>query len=128
MDASDEFPPLALDCEVAAAFVTDRLELLGLQVQRSFDLRTAACVSHPEEACPHRGIAPCTCQLVVLLVYGPDGPPVSLVAHGYEQRTWFWLVRDPNQPAESSTQELVRLAFAELTLPAKSVRAASHAP
>ncbi len=128
MDAGSEFPPLALDCEAAAAFVTDRLELLGLQIQRSFDLRTAACVSHPEEACPHRGTAPCTCQLVVLLVYGADGPPVSLVAHGYEQRTWFWLVRDPSQPAGSSTQELVRLAFAEMTLPAEPVRAASHAP
>ena len=127
MDECGEFPPLGLDCEVAAALVTDRLELLGMYIQRSFDLRTAACVSHPEEACPHRGSVPCTCQLVVLLVYGTDGPPVSLVAHGYDGCTWFRLVQDPSQRVESPTEGLVRRAFAELTEAAKPAGGASRA-
>jgi hypothetical protein len=34
----------------------------------------------------------CDCQMVVLLVYGKENLPVSLVAHGHNGQTWFSLV------------------------------------
>jgi len=111
MDAGDRFPTIDVDCQIAAAWVTYRLEQLGLRVLRSFDLRTAACVSNPKDPCPHHGTRPCNCQMIVLLVYGQDGPPLSLVAHGYDQQTGFYLVDDPAHPIEPETHALLLRAF-----------------
>ncbi len=116
MDVGHESPPIGFDCQVAAAMVSRRLEELGLNVVRSFDLSTAACVPRDELPCPHRGSVPCTCQLVVLLVYGKEGPPVSLIAHGYDNQAWFAIVEDPQQPADLTTSALVRHAFDGLSL------------
>ncbi len=127
MDAGNEFPPVDLDCQVAASLVTHRIEQLGLRVLRSFDLRAAACVPSPELPCPHHGSRPCNCQMVVLLVYGPEGPPLSLVAHGYDNQTGFYLVDDPAQPADTTTQNLLRRVFDELGPDTKPTGAMTHA-
>jgi hypothetical protein len=120
VDAASDLMPLGLDCEIAVEAATSRLERLGLQVLRSFDLSTAACVSDPDMPCPHHGSAPCDCHLVVLLVYGEGGPPVSVVAHGHDQQTWFSVVEDPCRQEDGLTRNLVLSAFEEWGLKAGS--------
>lgn len=79
---------LTLDClcDEATRWATDKLALADLQVVTSFDLRTARTV-HTDCSCPHHGEAACDCQMVVLLVYGRDGGPATLVLHGRDSRT-----------------------------------------
>lgn len=119
MDVCDGFPTVDLDCQIAAASVTNRLEQFGLRVLRSFDLRTAACGPSSGDPCPHHGARPCNCQMVVLLVYGQAGPPLSLVAHGYDHQTGFYLANDP-APSDAPTTELIRRALEDLSRRARS--------
>jgi enterochelin esterase-like enzyme len=87
------------NCEEAVTQAVRLLSSADLQVVRSFDLRSARA-SHAECACPHHGTAQCTCQFVVLLVYGHGSAPVAVAAHGYDGQTWFSLVDTPQQPAD----------------------------
>ncbi len=114
MHMENEFRPLPMDCQAAVAEVQGRLERSGLAVLRSFDLSTAACVPWPGMPCPHHGNAPCKCQLVVLLVYEAQGPPVSLMAHGHDAQTWFSIVEDPQGPIELPTRARVAAIFDDL--------------
>lgn len=126
MGEDSDLLPVKLDCQIAVETATQRLEQLGLRILRSFDLSTAACVPQPGMPCPHHGIVPCDCQLVVLLIYGEDGPPVSLVAHGHDHQTWFSVVDDPHQPAEGSTRNRVVSAFVEWGLWAGKTGEGNH--
>jgi hypothetical protein len=73
-----------------------QLDLAGLQVVRSFDLKVARS-AHLECTCPNHGTDLCDCQLVVLLVYGQDGPPATLVVHGHDGQTHIALVDTTRQ-------------------------------
>lgn len=86
---------LNLNWDTALSQVTSALEKGGLQVLRSFDLRAARAV-YTDYSCPHHGTAGCDCQLVVLLVYEENQPPVTLVAQGYDQQSSFFLVDVPS--------------------------------
>ncbi len=88
-----------MGCEDATARAAQLLSEANLRVMRSFDLRSARA-THTGCTCPHHGTAQCTCQMVVLLVYGPVGAPVTLVAHGQDEQIWFSLVDIPQQPAD----------------------------
>ncbi len=78
-------------CEEAVPFFVERMQRSGLQVMRTFDLHETR-VGETTCACPHHGTEKCDCQMVVLLVYGTENQPASLVAHGYHGQTWFSLV------------------------------------
>ena len=99
MSQNIQLVTLQANCEEATAQAVQLLAGAGLQVVRSFDLRSAR-LAHAECTCPHHGTAQCTCQLVVLLVYGQGGAPMSLVAHGHNGQTWLSLVDTPQQPAD----------------------------
>ena len=86
-------------CEEATAQAVQLLSRAGLRVIRSFDLRSARA-AHANCACPHHGTAQCTCQFIVLLVYGQCGTLVTLVAHGHDGQTWLSLVNTPQQSAD----------------------------
>jgi hypothetical protein len=90
---------LQANCEEATTQAAQLLSSAGLQVVRSFDLRSAR-MAHAECTCPHHGTAQCTCQFVVLLVYGQGGAPMSLVVHGHDGQTWLSFVDTPQQPAD----------------------------
>ncbi len=78
------------DCDDAVSFLTQALSGAGLRVMRSFDLRSV--VAAPAGCnCSHHGTEPCDCQMVVLLVYGAQGRPATLVAFGHNGRTWITL-------------------------------------
>lgn len=99
MNQNVQLVTIQADCEEAAAQTVQLLSGAGLQVVRSFDLRSAR-MAHAECTCPHHGTAECTCQFVVLLIYGQRGAPVTLVAHGHDGQTWLSLVDTPQQPAD----------------------------
>ena len=91
-------------------WVTGLLQNAGLQVSATFSLRSAlpagtAC------SCAH-DINECDCNMEVLLVYGADPLPATLVAHSHNGRTWLSLVHNPES---QSSPELVQLIQSALT-------------
>jgi hypothetical protein len=102
-------------CDNAVNWVVDRFSQEGLTVIRTFDLQAArqAQFIYP---CPHHGTELCDCQMVVLLIYGENRDPVTLIAHGYNNQTWFSLVDTPQQRADPRVETTIRQITA-LALP-----------
>jgi hypothetical protein len=103
MSAACPFLILEQPCNEATDWVIRQVSNAGLQVLRTFDLQDA-CHDPVECACPHHGSDRCDCQMVVLLVYGGDYQPASLVAHSHHGKTWFSLVDTPQQRADPRLQ------------------------
>jgi hypothetical protein len=116
------------DGEAAAQTVTAALTRRGLRVVRTFDLRSALAGHAGDEAaswdcdCPYHGAARCTCQFVVLLVYGDAGGPVVVDAHSHDAQTQVRIARPASGILGSVTRpdprlaEQVLVALAEATL------------
>jgi len=124
------------DGETAADVVTAALARRGLRVVRTFDLRSALAAHAGHEAssadcdCPYHGTARCTCQFVVLLVYGEADAPVVVNAHSRDAQTWVQVVRPSRGILGSATTrpdprlaEQVAAALAGAVLPTSSVAA-----
>ena len=111
---------ILLDCggELAAQAATEVMTRHGLQVVRSFDLRTAhgAHGAHAGCACPYHGTAECTCQYVVLLVYGESGAPATLTLHGREAQAQVRIVRDASNRPDARLVEEILAALLETVL------------
>jgi hypothetical protein len=105
---SDNSPFLIIvqSYDEALTWVTRRLSNVGLSVMPTFDLQ-AARLAHTDCLCPHHGTEQCDCQMVILLVYGSDHQPISLVAHSYGGSTWFSLVDTPQQRADPRLEEAI---------------------
>lgn len=109
-------PLLKLNCTGSEAVtrVTDTLNDAGLRVMMSFDSqRTRERVT--PAACPHHGTADCDCQIVILLVYGADGRPATLLAHGQDGETWISLVVAPGQRPSSRLESKIKQAISPLS-------------
>lgn len=111
MNANGHLLTLCLDCETAIAAVTSCLNVCGMKVMRTFDLRSA-CASLTDNTCPHHGTSPCDCQLVVLLVYGQEPVPASLVVHGHFAQTEFRLVGFPEMRPAPELEACITNALA----------------
>ena len=109
---SDSSPFLILEqpCDDAIDWVARQIGSAGLQVVRTFDLNVARN-THASCPCPHHGTEQCDCQMVVLLVYGSERQPVSIVAHGYNGQTWFSVVDTPQQRADPRLEADIRQAL-----------------
>lgn len=83
-------------CSESVAWAMHRLEQAGFQTVQTFDLQ-AALISHLHCACPHHGTSQCNCQMVVLLVYQGSNPPATMVVHGSDEKSWFYLVNSAQQ-------------------------------
>ncbi|OGN94171.1 MAG: hypothetical protein A2Y88_04060 [Chloroflexi bacterium RBG_13_48_10] len=106
---------LYLPCDDAVDWVVDRIGQMGFSVIRTFDLQVArntqfAC------PCPHHGTNLCDCQMVVLLVYAVNREPVTLIAHGYNNQTWFSVVDTPQQRADPRVETTIRQIMAQSLL------------
>jgi len=99
-----------MDCEAVIVQIRRHLAGLGVRVVRSFDLQSA-CASYPDLICPHHGDAPCDCQLVVLLAYGKEGPPASLVLHSHRGQTEIDLVESPDHKPGRELVYSIRMAL-----------------
>jgi len=107
---SDTFLNLEQPCDEAIAWVIRQCNDAGLQALRTFDLQVAR-LAHTECPCPHHGTDRCDCQMVVLLVYGDQFQPISLVAHSHDGKTWFSLINTPQQRAEARLEAAIRQAL-----------------
>ena len=101
---------LNMDARQAITLVMDSLASAGLQVLQSFDLRMARA-TQIYCCCPYHGTEDCDCQMLVLLVYGHDENPTTLIAHGHDGRTFLSLVDNPQQRSEAGALELIRQAL-----------------
>jgi hypothetical protein len=112
MTATSPFVIFRRPCDEAVAWGIRKLEQSELQTMRTFDLR-AARLAHLDCPCPHHGTGQCNCQMVVLLVYQENIPPATLVIHGNEETSWFYLIDRPQQPnrqpLEKKIQEVLSL-------------------
>lgn len=104
------FLALPLEWEQAVFEITRLLSGAGLQVIRSFDLQSARG-AQPAYACPHHGTDGCNCQLIMLLAYGKDQSPVTLVIYGCDQQTWVSIVNRPEQRVEARQEMSVLRAL-----------------
>jgi len=95
------------NCKEVLQLLTERLSAQGLQIVRSFDLKTAR-IAHPECSCPRHGNKDCDCQMVVLLIYGDGESPISLVFHNDNEETNFTMV-DRNRSSQNSSLEDILL-------------------
>jgi hypothetical protein len=91
----------------AVLWALQRLEITGLQAIRTFDLQTAR-FEHFDCTCPYHSTEQCNCQMVVILIYKEKRAPVTMVIHGYDQSSWFYLVDTPQQPLESYLQTYIQ--------------------
>ncbi len=116
-------------CDEAVLYIIDRMRKSGLQVLRTFDLHDT-CMSGTACTCPNHGTEKCDCQMVVLLVYGKDNQPASLVAHGYNGQTWFSLVEflgTTDSCLEGQIIEIIKPTAADESAPAESLPATDSA-
>ena len=97
---------LDIGYEQAVERVMERLLSLGIPTVRAFDL-PSACSPHPDGPCPHSGLAPCACRLVVLVVYGISASRVALVAHGCAERTSLSLISLSGPPPDPLLGEIL---------------------
>lgn len=81
-------PILAVNqaCACTVTQVTEQFKSAGYAVIQSFDLRSAMDTD-----------TRCNCQLVVLLIYGKDGPPVTIILDGNDQSTSIFLENEPER-------------------------------
>src|SRR6266540_2239663 len=102
-------PFLALDqtCEQVQAWVYGKLTSAGFRVVQTFDLHIAR-LAHPDCPCPHHGTDECNCQLVVLLVYGKQEDPATLVLHGQDGKTWISLATPIETRSRQNLESSVR--------------------
>ncbi len=108
---------LWLDCdaEVAAQAATAVMIRRGLQVVRSFDLHTVSG-ANGDCTCPYHGTDKCTCQYVVLLVYGEFGAPATLTFHSRDAQAQAQVVRDAYNQPEAALVEQILAALLEAIL------------
>lgn len=73
-------------CTQVLTLVNERLTEAGFRTVQTFDLQTAR-LAHPGCNCPHHGTSDCNCQMVILLVYGKQADPATLIIHSQDEKT-----------------------------------------
>lgn len=74
----------------AVTQITDQLNAAGYAVVKTFDLLSALAKYSNR-----------ILQMVILLVYGQDGPPATLIVEGNDSSTAIFLENDPEQLPQS---------------------------
>jgi hypothetical protein len=71
----------------------EQLQQVDLRSVQTFDLHATRVGLH-NCPCPHHGTDACDCQMVVLLIYGKETEPVTLILHGSNGQTWLSIASD----------------------------------
>lgn len=98
-------------CEEAVHWARGVLVLSQLQVLSSFDLRLAR-QAHATYICPHHGTAVCDCQMVILLVYGGDARPATVMVRGCDGMTTLSLADGPTERPSPELETAINHALA----------------
>lgn len=99
-------------CEQVHAWVDTKLTSAGFRVVETFDLQVAR-LAHPDCPCPHHGTEDCNCQMVILLVYGKQEDPATLVVHGQDSKTWLSLAT----PMETRSRQYLEASVRNTLIP-----------
>jgi hypothetical protein len=105
-------PFLVLDrsYDQVLVWVKQKLAGAGFRVLKTFDLQVAR-LAHPECPCPHHETDDCDCQMIVLLVYGKQEDPATLVIHGMDSRSWVSLSGPAGRRASQYLEAVIRRAI-----------------
>jgi hypothetical protein len=87
-------------CDKTLQWTKIQLAQADLRAVQTFDLHTARIGLH-DCSCPNHGTNECDCQMVVLLVYGKDAEPATLILHGNNGQSWLSIVDNPLQRADT---------------------------
>jgi hypothetical protein len=97
-----------------AALVTSVLARSNLTAVQSFDLNSARA-QHANCECPHHATDRCNCQMIVLLVYGETGPPVTMTIHGRDGLTELALLKEATlRPVPELQSRVTRILSSEM--------------
>jgi hypothetical protein len=107
MSALLPFLALSQTCEQVQAWASEKLTRAGFRIVQTFDLRIAR-LAYPECPCPHHGTDECNCQLIVLLVYGKQDDPATLVIHGQDGKSWISLATPIEAGSRQNLESSVR--------------------
>jgi len=107
MSALLPFLTLEQTCEETDRWVREKLTQAGLRVVPTFDLHIAL-MAHPECECPNHGTEQCSCQMVILLVYGKQDDPATLVIHGQDGKTWISMATPMETRSRQTLESSVR--------------------
>ena len=103
-------------CNATLDWLNHDLVQSHLHVAQTFDLH-AVRLGMEDCLCPNHGTNDCDCQMVVLLVYGKEVEPATLVLHGNDDRTWISLVDNCVQKAnpviQTSIEQALRINLSE---------------
>ena len=91
-------------------WVNQQLITAGFRIVQTFDLQVAR-LAHPDCPCPHHGTIDCNCQMVVLLVYGKQDDPATLVIHGQDGRSWVSLAGPLGKRFNQHVELVIRRAL-----------------
>ena len=108
---------LPKSCDDSIQYFQDRLTQAGFQVIQTFDLQGTGRME-TTCTCAHHGTAQCDCQMVILLVYGMENQPVSLMVHGHNGQTWLSLVELLGQADTHLEAEVCRILTSHQETPA----------
>ena len=117
-------PFLTLDqtCEHVDAWIREKLTQAGYRVVQTFDLQIAR-LAHPDCTCPNHGTEACNCQLVILLVYGKQDDPATLVIHGQDDKAWVSLAT----PMETRSRQSLEASVRHMLIPPTNLPASLDA-
>jgi hypothetical protein len=97
-------------CDEALQWTRQQLSLANLRAVQTFDLHTARLAMH-DCPCPNHGTEECDCQMVVLLIYGKNAEPATLILHGNDGQTWVSIANDPQQRTNAKLSNSIRQAL-----------------
>lgn len=108
MNLLSPFLTLNCSCEESLQWTEIQFSQAGLRAIRTFDLRET--VHHVSGDCPYpkHGSEKCDCRMIVLLVYGNEKDPVTLILHGSNGQTWLSLVQPADQKTNMTTLSSIR--------------------
>lgn len=112
MSALLPFMTVEQPCEQVDVWVREKLTNAGPRIVQTSDLRIAR-LAHPDCTCPNHVTNKCSCQLVILLVYGKQENPATLVIHGQDGKTSVALAT----PLEMSSRPSLEASVRHVLLP-----------
>lgn len=97
-------------CNETANLLKRRLSECGWKTLRTFDLKEAM-FSTEGCSCPHHGTQKCDCEMVVLLIYGLEPEPVTVLLHGCDGQTQVMFGQDAQKKITEASVLAIRRAL-----------------
>lgn len=109
MNHHGKSPVMVIDahCSQFARMLQAVFSAAGLSAFQSFDLRSTRAL-HEGCTCPNHGTRQCTCELIVLLVYLPEGGPLTVVLDGRDAQTFVFLADEDVNSLYLYSAEMVK--------------------